>query len=135
MPNMELSEDGARNRLQWDQKSDEYQAAHGDQLGRHPLAWGVWSIPEDRLHVLGEVRAKDVLELGCGGAQWSIALVKRGARCVGLDNSARQLQHARSNQRKAGVNFPLGTRGSAAPSSRGPVRIFRRDAAPFYLLG
>jgi hypothetical protein len=98
---MRLSEESARNRLHWDQKSDEYQAAHGDQLGRHQLAWGVWSISEDQLHVLGDVRAKDVLELGCGGAQWSIALEKRGARCVGLDNSARQLEHARRNADRA----------------------------------
>jgi len=98
---LRLSEESARNRLHWDQKSDEYQAAHGDQLGRHQLAWGVWSISEDQLHVLGDVRAKDVLELGCGGAQWSIALEKRGARCVGLDNSARQLEHARRNADRA----------------------------------
>jgi SAM-dependent methyltransferase len=107
MRRMELSGDVARNRLHWDRKSDDYQAAHGEQLARHPMAWGMWSIAEDQLHVLGDVRAKDVLELGCGGAQWSIALMKRGARCVGLDNSARQLEHARRNQRKAAVDFPL----------------------------
>jgi SAM-dependent methyltransferase len=112
---MELSEESARNRLHWDQKSDEYQTAHGAQLARHPLAWGVWSISEDRLHVLGDVRAKDVLELGCGGAQWSIALVKRGARCIGLDNSARQLEHAGRNQRNAGVAFPHGAMSYADP--------------------
>jgi SAM-dependent methyltransferase len=104
---MALSQDHLRNRLHWDEQSDEYQAAHGDQLGRNPLAWGVWSIPEDELQILGDVRAKDVLELGCGAAQWSIALTKRGARCVGLDNSAQQLRHARRNQQIAGVEFPL----------------------------
>lgn len=71
------------------------------------MAWGVWSIPEDQLQILGDVADKDVLELGCGGALWSIALTKRGARCIGLDNSTRQLEHARENQRKAGVEFPL----------------------------
>ena len=104
---MALSQHDARNRLHWDERSDEYQAAHAGQLGRNPLAWGVWSIPEDELHVLGDVRGKDVLELGCGAAQWSIALTLRGARCVGLDNSERQLQHARENQRIADVTFPL----------------------------
>jgi SAM-dependent methyltransferase len=67
----------------------------------------VWSIPESELHVLGDVRDKDVLELGCGGAQWSIALTKLGARSVGLDNSARQLEHARRLMAGAGVEFPL----------------------------
>lgn len=104
---MQLSQDDLANRRHWDQKSDAYQAEHGDQLARHPLAWGVWSIPEDRLQILGDVSAKDILELGCGAAQWSIALTERGARAVGLDNSARQLEHARRNQRAGGVHFPL----------------------------
>jgi SAM-dependent methyltransferase len=104
---MQLSEDDARNRQHWDAQSDEYQAAHGEQLARNPLAWGVWSIPEDELQILGDVRDKHVLEFGCGAAQWSIALAKRGARCVGLDNSTRQLEHARRNQQIAGVEFPL----------------------------
>ncbi|HEV3085991.1 MAG TPA: class I SAM-dependent methyltransferase [Candidatus Elarobacter sp.] len=57
--------------------------------------------------MLGDVRGKDVLELGCGGAQWSIALTRLGARCVGLDNSSRQLEHARRAMAEAGVEFPL----------------------------
>jgi SAM-dependent methyltransferase len=44
--------------------------------------------------VLGDVRGRDVLELGCGAAQWSIALAAQGARVVGLDQSAAQLRHA-----------------------------------------
>ncbi len=76
------------------------------------MAWGVWSIPECDLQILGDVAGKDVMEFGCGGAQWSIALTKLGARCVGLDNSERQLEHARANQRGVGVEFPL-VHGSA----------------------
>ena len=52
-------------------------------------------------------RGKDVLEFGCGAAQWSIALAKRGARPVGLDLSDRQLEHARRLMAEAGVDFPL----------------------------
>jgi SAM-dependent methyltransferase len=57
--------------------------------------------------VLGDVSGLDVLELGCGAAQWSIALARLGARPVGLDFSAKQLQHAREAMRAAGVVFPL----------------------------
>jgi ubiquinone/menaquinone biosynthesis C-methylase UbiE len=71
------------------------------------MAWGVWRIPEAELHILGEVAGKDVLELGCGAARWSIALSERGARPVGLDFSARQLQHARRLMQEARVVFPL----------------------------
>jgi SAM-dependent methyltransferase len=67
----------------------------------------VWSIPEAELRVLGDVRGKDVLELGCGAAQWSVALAQLGARCVALDNSSRQLEHARRRMTEAGVDFPL----------------------------
>jgi SAM-dependent methyltransferase len=57
--------------------------------------------------VLGDVSGKDVLELGCGAAQWSIALAGLGARPVGLDLSRRQLEHARKAMGEAGAEFPL----------------------------
>lgn len=44
---------------------------------------------------------------GAGGAQRSIGLAQRGARPVGLDNSAQQLDHARHNMAEAGVDSPL----------------------------
>jgi ubiquinone/menaquinone biosynthesis C-methylase UbiE len=47
------------------------------------------------LQILGDVGGRDVLELGCGAAQWSIALAALGARVTGLDVSQRQLAHAR----------------------------------------
>lgn len=83
-----------KNRRYWDAESARYQAEHAAQLGRRTPAWGVWSIPESRLRVLGAVRGRDVLELGCGGGQWSRWLAKLGARPVGLDLSIRQLEHA-----------------------------------------
>jgi ubiquinone/menaquinone biosynthesis C-methylase UbiE len=71
------------------------------------MAWGVWQLPESELHVLGDVREKDVLELGCGAAQWSIALHALGARVTGLDNSSVQLEHARALMAQTGTEFPL----------------------------
>ena len=98
----------ARNRAFWEEVSDEYQAENGPFLARKAgLAWGIWQIPEAELQVLGDVDSRDVLELGCGAAQWAIALAKRGARMVGLDLSARQLEHARRAMAAAGVSFPL----------------------------
>jgi ubiquinone/menaquinone biosynthesis C-methylase UbiE len=58
------------------------------------------------------VAGKDVLELGCGAAQWSILLAQRGARAVGLDYSERQLEHARAKVDAAGVDVRL-VHGSA----------------------
>jgi SAM-dependent methyltransferase len=103
-----LTAHAAVNRRLWDEQSDEYQERHADQLEKSGgTAWGVWQIPESELQVLGDVAGLDVLEFGCGAAQWAIALSRQGARMTGLDNSARQLDHARELMSAAGVEFPL----------------------------
>ena len=103
-----LTPHARRNRQSWNETADAYQREHGDFLEvSGGLAWGVWQIPEADLQVLGDVKGKDILELGCGAAQWSIALAKAGARPVGLDLSDRQLEHARTLMARAGVDFPL----------------------------
>jgi SAM-dependent methyltransferase len=108
-----LTEHAAHNRASWDAYSDEYQALHGGQLADSGgMAWGTSQIPESELRILGEVDGLDILEFGCGAAQWSIALAQRGARPVGLDLSERQLDHARRLMAGAGVAFPL-VHGSA----------------------
>jgi SAM-dependent methyltransferase len=101
------SSDAARNREAWDRISEEYQAKHAGFIGQADPRWGMWQLPESELRVLGDVAGLDVLELGCGAAQWSILLVQAGARVVGLDNSARQLEAARALMAEAGVDFPL----------------------------
>ena len=69
----DLSEIAARNRSLSDERSAQYQQAHGGQLAASGgAAWGLWQIPESELRILGEVAGRDVLELGCGAAQWSI---------------------------------------------------------------
>jgi len=83
------------NRRFWDADAEAYQEAHGAALARAPLAWGAYRVPEADLRVLGPVAGRDLLELGCGAAQWSIALRDLGARVIGLDLSTQQLTHAR----------------------------------------
>lgn len=103
-----LTEHAARNRESWNRDYAIYQADHGPQLTESGgYAWGVWQIPETELNIFGDVRGRDMLELGCGAAQWSIALAKRGARPVGLDLSEHQLEHARRLMAEAQVDFPL----------------------------
>lgn len=95
-----------KNRRHWEETADEYQATHGRQLARLGR-WGTWGIPEGRVRALGDVCGLDVLEYGCGAAQWSIWLARRGARPVGMDLSARQLAHARTLVARARVRLPL----------------------------
>jgi SAM-dependent methyltransferase len=101
------SEETLRNRVYWDRTSDEYQERHKEFIRQPEPRWGVWQIPDSELGVLGDVTGKDVLELGCGAAHWSILLAKLGARPVGLDNSEHQLEHARVLMAETGVDFPL----------------------------
>lgn len=97
-----------KNRAMWETTSDSYEQAHAQDLsGEKAMSWGLWRLPEAELHILGEVASKDILELGCGAARWSIALAGCGARPVGLDVSPRQLLHARHLMAEAGVDFPL----------------------------
>ncbi|MCB9137269.1 MAG: class I SAM-dependent methyltransferase [Caldilineaceae bacterium] len=63
--------------------------------------YGPWSPPEEELGLLGNVAGRDILEIGCGAGQCSIALARQGARVTGLDISPNQLAVARDNARHA----------------------------------
>lgn len=96
-----------RNRDTWNRVSDGYQKDHNDFLCADGMAWGLWQAPESKVNALGDVEGKDILEVGCGGGQCSIALAKLGARPVGVDMSSQQLLHAKEHQVAAGVQFSL----------------------------
>jgi SAM-dependent methyltransferase len=102
-----MSDHIERNRASWNKTSAEYQDLHVSQLGTVEPTWGVWAVPERELCILGDVSAKDILEFGCGGAQWSVALTRRGARMTALDFSAEQLRHARALTQREGVEVTL----------------------------
>jgi SAM-dependent methyltransferase len=71
-------------------------------------SWGQWNIPEAELHLLpDDLAGMDTIELGCGTGYVSAWLARRGAKPVGIDNSAAQLATARDFQREFGVEFPL----------------------------
>ena len=96
-----------KNRRYWEAESERYQREHESQLGGSRPVWGVWGIPEARLKVLGDLRHLRVLELGCGGGQWSRWLAAAGARPVGLDLSLNQLRYAAGLVARAGLRVPL----------------------------
>jgi len=112
------------NRAFWDADAEDYQALHGDDLTARAQAWGAWRIPESELDVLGDVRGLDVLELGCGAGQWSMALADDGASPVGLDQSLVQLKHAVANRDAAHADVPLvAASGEAVPFRDGSFDI------------
>ncbi len=103
----------------WDRTAAAYERRHASVLRRDGgAAWGTFRISERRLRLLGDVRGKDVLELGCGSAGWSIALSRAGARPVGMDFSPVRLAQASERMRAARVRFPLvEARAEAIPFS------------------
>jgi len=104
-----------KNRAFWDADADAYQTQHAPDLDRAE-AWGAWRNPESELDVLGldRIAGRDVLEFGCGAAQWSSALVARGARVRGLDLSIAQLRHAQRRMRSGAPFVPLVCASAAA---------------------
>jgi SAM-dependent methyltransferase len=108
-----LSEPGlpahaATNRAAWDVLAADYVEPGRASWARAEPAWGIWGVPESELGVLpGDVSGLDVIELGCGTAYVSAWLARRGAKPVGIDNSARQLETARGLQAEHGLEFPL----------------------------
>lgn len=89
----------------WDEFSDEYQKQA--QLGSDVAHYGPDIANEAELRLLGDLKGKRVLELGCGGAQCSIAFARAGATAIGVDQSAQQLAHARRNCEEAEVRVEL----------------------------
>jgi SAM-dependent methyltransferase len=89
----------------WDRHSAAYQDAA--KLPTNVAHYGPDIPTEADLRLLGDLRGKKVLELGCGGAQCSIAFAKQGAIAIGVDFSAAQLDHARQLCRQEEVRVEL----------------------------
>ena len=97
-----------KNVANWTRANAEYtdKSAEG-AWAQDDITWGVWSIPESQLDVLGDVAGLDIIELGCGTAYFSSWLARRGAEVVGVDPTPAQLETARRMQRETGIEFEL----------------------------
>jgi SAM-dependent methyltransferase len=97
-----------RNRVAWDRLAADYAGPGRENWEAAEPSWGVWGVPEAQLGLLPpDLEGADSLELGCGTGYVSAWLSRRGARPVGLDNSARQLATAAALQDQFGLCFPL----------------------------
>jgi SAM-dependent methyltransferase len=104
----EASEHVLRNRLAWDQWAADYAGPGLRGWAADAPSWGIWAVPEAQAGVLpAELSGLDSIELGCGTGYVSAWLARRGARPVGLDNSAAQLATAGALQERFGLRFPL----------------------------
>lgn len=106
----DLSPATQANRSAWDSYAERYQReVHAHLAG--DVRWGPLTPPEDELRVLGDVRGRDVLEVGSGAGQAGLHLATQGARVTCVDLSAAQLEHGRRHARELGVDarFVQGT--------------------------
>lgn len=93
------------NAAAWDRHSAAYQA--GANLPTDVAHYGPDIGTEADFRLLGNLAGKRVLELGCGGAQCSIAFARQGAVAIGVDFSAEQLAFARRLCEREGVRVDL----------------------------
>jgi ubiquinone/menaquinone biosynthesis C-methylase UbiE len=89
----------------WNMISQSYQEK--TKISLEDVHYGPISPGESELNLLGDVKGKDILEIGCGGGQNAIVLAKWGARSVGLDVSQEQIKYARKLGKKEKVNVPF----------------------------
>jgi len=95
----------ADNISAWDRYAADYQAEA--RLPTDVAHYGPDIPTEGDLRLVGDVRGKRVLELGCGGAQSSIAFAKQGASVTGVDFSGEQLAYARQLCEQENVKVEL----------------------------
>jgi SAM-dependent methyltransferase len=100
-----LPEHVAVNRAQWDKDAASW-VADGERQWRSEPTWGMWGVPIPGL-LPDDMTGLDAIELGCGTAYISAWMARRGARVVGIDNSARQLETARRLAAEHGVELTL----------------------------
>lgn len=86
----------------WEKHAAQYQRQSQIPID---ILYGPGAPNEDRLQLIGDVRDKSVLEIGCGAAQAAVAFAKRGAQVTALDAAGEQLRLARALA--AAINTPL----------------------------
>ncbi|MDQ1699650.1 MAG: hypothetical protein QOG34_1513 [Frankiaceae bacterium] len=101
------AESARASRGWWDRQAPGYYIEHGEFLGDVDFLWGPEGLRESAAGLLGDVAGRDLLEIGCGGAQCARWLTTRGAQAVASDVSHGQLTQARRLNRETGIDVPL----------------------------
>lgn len=79
----------------------------GTSLPDDTVTYGADIATEDELKLLGDVDGKRVLDIGCGAGRNAIALARRGAKVIAVDDDADQIAAARAGAEAAGVKFEM----------------------------
>ena len=87
----------------WDQISSRYQEYA--KIPTDKIHYGAGTPTENELQLVGDPQGRDVIDVGCGGGQNTIAFKRAGAaRVVGIDQSTEQLEFARDLAAREGID-------------------------------
>ncbi len=90
----------------WDDIAEHYQAQAG--IPTDKIHYGAGTPTENELQLLGDPAGKDLIDVGCGGAQNTIAFKRAGAaRALGVDQSAEQLAFSQRLADQEGIEIEL----------------------------
>ena len=94
----------------WETHGREYQ-----ETCRIPIdvLYGTGSPNEESLRLIGPVEGKRVLEIGCGGAQASIAFARQGAVVTAVDVASSEIEFARELAKEHNVSIEFHLRDMA----------------------
>lgn len=92
------------SRAWWDLNAAEYLGEHGDFLGDAHFIWCPEGVDEAEAQLLGPVRGKRILEVGCGAAQCARWLAGQGADVVAFDISVGQLAMGKILDGRTGIS-------------------------------
>jgi 2-polyprenyl-3-methyl-5-hydroxy-6-metoxy-1,4-benzoquinol methylase len=106
MPDQPVEFDAESVRRAWDRAADAY--AYGQATGRDFYRYEF--LGPAHVAACGEVAGLDVLDVGCGAGYFAREMARRGARVVGVDISARMVEHARHREaaEPLGVEYHVG---------------------------
>lgn len=79
----------------------------GRDLPTDVVTYGPDVAREDTLKLLGSVNGKRILDLGCGTGHNAIALARRGAKVIAVDESSEQVAEARAASEREKVKVEL----------------------------
>ncbi len=87
----------------WDKISSRYQEYA--KIPTDKIHYGAGTPTENELQLVGDPQGRDVIDVGCGGGQNTIAFKRAGAaRVVGIDQSTEQLEFARGLAASEGID-------------------------------
>lgn len=94
-------------RAWWNAWAEEFQEEYGGGDIDVGVDFGPGASMGDDLDLLGDLDGTRTVELGCGGAQFGLAVAERGADVTGVDISAAQLAYARELAAERGQELEL----------------------------